>query len=126
MITVLNLMNTNPMNVESLLKTLEAEPESLEFADVMQVIESSYSYTPVDFTCGDAVNSAGTNEGSCKILAFAKMHSISADNTPFLFGRFYREDVVNHPDGQDHANIRNFIKSGWVGVSFAREPLQRN
>jgi len=112
------------MNIESLLETLETAPEDLEFAEVMQVIESNYSYTPVNFNCGDAINDAGSNEGSCKILAFAKMHSVSAEKTPYLFGRFYREDVLNHPEGQDHANIRNFIKSGWDGVSFQREPLQ--
>jgi len=113
------------MNVESLLKTLETAPESLEFADVMQVIESNYSYTPVGFSCGDAISEAGSNEGSCKILAFAKMHSVSAEKTPYLFGRYYREDVLNYPDGQDHANIRNFIESGWIGVSFQQEPLQQ-
>ena len=119
------LIDSSLMNVNSLLETLDAAPESLEFADVMQTIESNYSYTPVKFSCGDAVSEAGSNEGSCKILAFAKMHNVSAEKTPWLFGRYYREDVLNHPDGQDHANIRNFIKSGWSGVSFEQEPLQQ-
>ena len=113
------------MNVDTLLETLDAAPGNLEFAEVMQTIDNNYSYTPVKFSCGSAVNEAGSNEGSCKILAFAKMHNISTEKTPFLFGRYYREDVLNHPDGQDHANIRNFIKSGWDGVSFDQEPLQQ-
>ncbi len=111
------------MNVASLLKTLETSPEKLDFSDVIQVIEANYNYTPVNFSCGDAVNNAGSNEGSCKILAFAKMHNISANKTPWLFGHFYREDVLKHPDGQDHANIRNFINVGWDGVSFEQDPL---
>ena len=35
-----------------------------------------------------------------------------------LFGRFYREDVLKNPSGDDHGNIRNFMKSGWDGVAF--------
>ena len=34
-----------------------------------------------------------------------------------LFGQYYT-DVVNTPNGQDHQNIRNFIKFGWPGVTF--------
>lgn len=112
------------MNIKTLLDLLESKPDQLEFADVMQVIDDNYSYTPTNFTCGDAVNSAGTNEGSCKILAFARLHDMSADKTPYLFGRYYREDVVNNPQGQDHANIRNFIKHGWDKVSFEINPLK--
>ena len=33
------------------------------------------------------------------------------------FGQYY-EDVVATPDGDDHGNIRNFMKCGWKGVSF--------
>lgn len=111
------------MNIEALLSQLENSPETLEFQDVIQVIEENYTFTSTDFQCGSAKNTAGTNEGSCKILAFAKLHSINEQNTPYLFGRFYREDVLQHPDGDDHANIRNFLSYGWSGVSFDRNPL---
>lgn len=114
------------MNTETLLAALEQSPNEIEFADVMQVIDDNYTYSPTDFKCGDATNSAGTNEGSCKILYFAKMHDLDSAKTPYLFGKFYREDVVNHPDGQDHANIRNFIKHGWEGVSFEAQVLTPN
>ena len=111
------------MNVETLLSTLNSSPENLEFAEVMQVIDDNYRYTPTDFKCGDVQNIAGTNEGSCKILAFAKMHDVNAEDTPYLFGRFYRDDVVKNPNANDHANIRNFLTYGWAGVSFSTEPL---
>jgi len=117
-------MNIEITDVESLLGTLDTSPDTLEFADVMRVIDSTYDYTPTNFICGSADNSAGTNEGSCKILAFAKMHSISAEKTPYLFGRFYREDVLKFPEANDHANIRNFISHGWGGVSFEGSPLR--
>ena len=109
--------------VEALLKALEVDSTSIEFADVMQVINDSYTFTPVRFTCGEAVNESGSNEGSCKILAFGRIHDLSQAQTLALFGRFYREDVLGHPDGTDHANIRNFMLCGWSGVSFESEPL---
>ena len=28
------------------------------------------------------------------------------------------QDVLNNPDGSDHANIRNFMEGGWRAVSF--------
>ncbi len=41
-----------------------------------------------------------------------------------LFGRYYRDDVMGNPAGEDHANIRNFLLDGWVGVRFDDMPLQ--
>ncbi len=111
------------MNLETLLSRVESEPETLEFAEVIQVIKDNYAFTATDFQCGSANNAAGSNEGSCMILAFAKMHNISQEKTPYLFGNFYREDVLKHPDGEDHTNIRNFISHGWEKVTFDSEPL---
>lgn len=108
---------------QSLLEALESDPNSIEFTDVMNVIESAYAYTPTGFTCGGAVSAAGSNEGSCKILAFAKKRGLNEQQTLQLFGDFYRQDVLQNPDGDDHANIRNFMKVGWSGVSFESEPL---
>ena len=111
------------MNIETLLGQLESSPETLEFTEIIKVIEGNYLFSATAFQCGDAKNTAGTNEGSCKILAFARLHNIDAEKTPYLFGRFYREDVLEHPDGEDHANIRNFLKHGWSSVSFDSDPL---
>lgn len=38
-------------------------------------------------------------------------------------GKFYAEDVLKDPNGDSHANIRNFIKFGWDGVVFEGEAL---
>ena len=35
-----------------------------------------------------------------------------------MFGDYYRKDVLEHPDGTDHANIRAFMEVGWDGVKF--------
>jgi len=97
---------------------------SLDFEDTMAVIEANYNYSPTRFANGDLLNEAGTNEGSCKIFAFARMNSLNEEQTLNCFGRFYRQDVLQNPEGSDHGNIRNFMVHGWSGVSFDSAPLQ--
>ena len=40
------------------------------------------------------------------------------EQTLYLFGDYYRKDVLENPEGTDHQNIRNFITSGWGGIKF--------
>lgn len=106
------------MNLEHFLKTLNNEPEIIEFEDTMSVIEADYNFTPTGFSNGEVTNAAGENNGSCKIFAFAQLQSLNADQTLACFGRYYRDDVLKHPDGSDHSNIRSFMANGWIGVEF--------
>ncbi|KXJ52161.1 HopJ type III effector protein [Neptuniibacter pectenicola] len=94
----------------------------LDFEDTMQVIKDNYSYTPTAFTNGTINNDAGQNEGSCKIFAFAQLNNLDETTTLKCFGRFY-QDVLNTPEGDDHGNIRNFMKSGWAGIQFQGQAL---
>jgi hypothetical protein len=111
------------MTVDSFLKTLRTAPESVSFDDTMAAIAAAYTFTPAAFTNGDIVNAAGQNSGSCKLLAFAKLNELNKEETLACFGAYYREDVLQHPQGTDHQNIRNFIKYGWDGVKFEQMPL---
>lgn len=111
------------MNVEALIYQVRKTPELIEFDAVMAVVEKYYRYSPVRFTNGSVVNEAGTNEGSCKIFAFAKLNSLDENETLPLFGKFYREDVLQNPEGTDHANIRNFMRKGWREVNFDAQAL---
>ena len=111
------------MTEQDLLRQLSTAPNEIEFSKVINVIDQTYLFQPVGFTVGKQRNDAGENQGSCKLLAFAKLHQISADATPYLFGQYYREDVLEHPNGDDHQNIRNFLKQGWKGVEFDSEAL---
>lgn len=101
---------------------------STDFEDSIAFIKEHYDYTPTAFDNGlgeGAVhNAAGQNEGSCRIFAFARLNALSPADTLALFGRFYRVDVLQHPEGSDHGNIRNFIRHGWAGVRFAGEALK--
>ncbi|MDX1796728.1 MAG: HopJ type III effector protein [Hydrogenovibrio sp.] len=109
------------MTVEQLISALNQHP--VEFNDVMNVIEAHYDFTPTRFVNGEQVNEADTNNGSCKIFAFAQLNDLSPTATLNAFGRFYTEDVLQHPDGEDHANIRNFMKTGWEGIRFDQAAL---
>ncbi len=92
-----------------------------DFEDTIAVIQEHFDYTPTRFKNGLSetaiINEAGKNEGSCKIFAFAQFMNLDADTTLKCFGRFY-QDVLNTPEGNDHLNIRNFMKDGWAGIAF--------
>lgn len=111
------------MTPEQLVEALKNN-QAVEFEDSMQVIDEHFDYTPAAFKNGDQENEAGQNAGSCKILAFGQLMELSEEQTLRCFGRFY-QDVLGTPEGNDHGNIRNFMKSGWNGVSFETTPLAR-
>ncbi len=109
------------MTVQEFIQKL-ADNAALDFEDTMQVIADNYEYTATAFSNGDVENAAGTNEGSCKIFAFAKLNELDQATTLRCFGRFY-QDVLNTPEGTDHGNIRNFMQQGWDGIQFSGTAL---
>lgn len=118
-------MNTS----EDLIQQLNTAPEKTEFSEVINIINKDYHYTPTRFTNGPAtecvVSDKGENEGSCKIFAFAIINNLSENQALHCFGQYYRDDVLKHPENNDHANIRTFIKYGWDGIHFDNEALQK-
>lgn len=105
-------------SIDQLLASLRQSPEGIAFADVIALIDKAYEFTPCAFKNGSVANGIGKNEGSCKILAFAKLQQLDESQALALFGHIYRQDVLEHPDGDDHANIRQFMQTGWAGVTF--------
>ncbi len=118
---------TSATQTSIFIEQLKLEPQSIEFSDVIALIETHYHYHATDFENGVGSNKvnnlAGTNEGSCKIFAFAQLNELSEEQTLACFGGYYRNDVLKHPEGTDHQNIRNFMLSGWSGISFAKVAL---
>ena len=114
-------------SLDALLQRLHANPESIAFADVIAVIDEHYHYTPTRFHngCGDdaLVNDAGSNAGSCRIFAFARIQQLDEDSTLACFGHYYRDEVLKFPHGTDHGNIRRFMRDGWAGIRFEGEAL---
>ncbi len=112
------------MKIDAFLKKLNDAPDTVTFDDTMAVINDTYEFTPAAFTNGALRNEAGQNSGSCKLFAFAQLNGLSEQQTLACFGAYYREDVLKNPDGTDHQNIRNFMKTGWAGVRFDSMPLR--
>ncbi|MBU1448109.1 MAG: HopJ type III effector protein [Gammaproteobacteria bacterium] len=111
------------MTLDTFLQRLNDMPESINFNDTMALIDEIYDFTPTAFSNGDTRNEAGQNNGSCKLFSFAMLNDLTPQQTLTCFGDYYRKDVLEHPDGTDHANIRNFMKTGWEGVSYEGHAL---
>lgn len=111
------------MNLNNLIQILNENPKSVEFEDCINVIDQHYDFATSAFSNGNLQNEAGQNNGSCKILAFGLIHQLTELQTLACFGKYYREDVLEHPDAVDHQNIRQFMLSGWSGVSFSNQAL---
>lgn len=111
------------MTIASFLEKLKQAPETVTFPETIAVIEENYSFTPTAFENGLQHNAAGENSGSCKLFAFAKLQNLSQAETLACFGAYYFEEVLGDPQGTNHQNIRNFIKTGWDGIRFEGEAL---
>ena len=115
------------MTIDELIKQIKSTPDMVEFDDVIDTIDEYFEYTPTHFTNGQGhdvvMNQAGSNEGSCKIFAFATTEGLNEAETLACFGKYYREDVLQNPDATDHANIRTFMRHGWKGIRFEQSAL---
>jgi len=115
------------VTIDELIEKIISQPADIDFNKVIEIIEANYVYTPTRFMNGTKNNvitsEAGTNEGSCKIFAFGKLHQLDEKQTLACFGKYYREDVLCHPNNTDHANIRNFMIYGWNGITIEGNPL---
>ena len=96
--------------------------DEANFADVIAFIEDNYTYTASAFTNGNQENAADQNQGSAKVLAYAKLNNLSQEDTLKLFAEHYNA-VIEKPNGTDHNNIRQFMENGWNGVTFENDVL---
>ncbi|XMO88009.1 HopJ type III effector protein [Algibacter sp. AS12] len=111
------------MNLESFKKKLKEDPTAIVFTETMSVIEENYKFEPTAFKNGTLENAEGQNSGSCKLFAFAKAQGFSKDETLACFGQYYFDEVLKDPNGTGHQNIRNFMNTGFNGLSFEGNPL---
>lgn len=118
------------MTMDELIAQIKSQPTTVEFDDVIDCIDEHFDYTPTHFTNGHGhdtvMNQPGINEGACKIFAFATIAGLNATETLACFGKYYREDVLEHPEGTDHPNIRTFMRHGWDGIRFEQSALVRH
>jgi hypothetical protein len=112
------------MNINTFLDKLKQTPTAITFPETIATIEENYTFTPTAFKNGEQYNAAGENSGSCKLFAFALLQKLSISETLACFGAYYFEEVLGDPNGSNHQNIRNFIKTGWDGIQFEGEALE--
>ena len=110
------------MTIIAFKKKIKTKSKTIDFQETIQLIESNYTFTPTTFVNGSIKNEAGNNSGSCKVFAFAKLEGLTKEETLACFGQYYT-DVRNKPNGEDHQNIRNFIKTGFKGIRFEQQAL---
>lgn len=116
------------MHVELSALIRQADDNIVVFHEVISTIRRHYECQPCGFRTGsgtarETLNSAGTNAGSCLLLAFAARLGLNAQTTLKLYGEHYRS-VLADPHGHEHANIRAFIANGWAGVVMEGSPLR--
>lgn len=115
------------MSLSTFLQKITSNQE-VSFNETIAIITENYDYEATEFTNGLAedtlTNASGTNEGSCKIFAFAQINQLNQQQTLSLFGDFYRKDVLDDLSGTGHQNIRNFIRYGWEGIRFKQPALK--
>ncbi len=112
------------MTIEEFKKIVVTNPKRISFSDTMAVIDSNYVFTPTAFSNGDLTNEAGQNSGSCKVFAFANKVGLTKQETLACFGTYYFDEVLQEPEGDGHQNIRNFMKTGFEGLTFDGEALK--
>lgn len=94
-----------------------------KFTDVITYIDTYYYHTPTAFKNGAQHNAATENQGSAKVLSFAKLNGLDQVQSLSLFAEHYAA-VLAAPEGSDHQNIRQFMQHGWDGVNFETDALQ--
>ena len=110
------------MTIREFKTKLKTTPTAISFKETMQVIEDHYKFNPTVFTNGDTINNAGENNGSCKLFAFAMHQEFTKEATLLCFGEHY-QSVLEDKNGTSHQNIRNFMQTGFNGLSFENEAL---
>jgi hypothetical protein len=104
-------------DITTFLERLRTTPETIQFAEVIALIDSHYNHTPTPFVNGAATNQASENQGSAKVFSFARLHSLNETETLHCFAEHFRA-VSDNPTGDNHQNIRQFMANGWEGIQL--------
>lgn len=100
------------------------ESDAHQFAATPAFINEWYEFTPTAFRNGNVANTAEQNQGSCRVLAFALMQKLSAQQALKCFGEHYR-DVLATPGRDNHHNLRRLQAEGLRDIHFEHAPLRR-
>ena len=82
-----------------------------KFADVLAHIEAHFVHTPTAFQNGAQSNAATENQGSAKVLSYAKIEGLNQADTLSLFAEHYAA-VLNTPSKYSSVYA---TRLGWRG-----------
>ena len=108
--------------IQSFIERLRLNADSIAFAEVIDLIDTYYHHTPTAFSNGSLINQAGENQGSAKVLSFARLHGLT-NKRPFTVLPSIGVRCVQIPMAADHQNIRQFMQNGWDGVQLSEACL---
>jgi hypothetical protein len=111
------------MKISHLLEQIRSQPELIQFDRCIEYIDKNYIFSATDFKNGPLHNDRDQNQNSCKIFAFGLINQLTEPQTLACFGHYYRKDVLQNPAGDNHQNIRQFMRTGWKGIHFNEIPL---
>ncbi|MBT3727100.1 hypothetical protein HOG21_05480 [bacterium] len=107
------------MGDKILIRNLLLEAKEAEtFDDFIAFVDKYFMLISTGFNNNGLKNNKFKNEGSLKVLAFAKYCKMT-DVTEIagLFKGYYK-DVLKDPKGDNHQNIRHLINGSIYEVSF--------
>ncbi len=103
--------------IQSFIERLRLNADSIAFAEVIDLIDAYYHHTPTAFSNGSLMNQASENQGSAKVLSFARLQGLTEQETLHCFAEHWRS-VRSNPNDADHQNIRQFMQNGWDSVEL--------
>jgi hypothetical protein len=89
--------------------------DKVSFKETMDFLDAHYLYFEVPFKNGDLYSKPKENVASAKIFSFGLMTRMTEAQVLNMFGEISRDLA---PNGVDHPNIRQFMKTGWKGILF--------
>lgn len=112
-ITLILLIFVEENDIKMTIEELKNRP----FSEIITHIDEKFNHTPTAFINGALRNESDQNQGSAKVLFYAKIKQMSKEDTLKLFAEHY-EAVLNDANETSHQNIRNFMNSGFDGLVF--------
>jgi hypothetical protein len=92
-------------DIRTFIERLRTTPETIQFAEVIALIDSHYSHTPTAFINGAATNQASENQGSAKVFSFARLHDLNEIETLHCFALKPLINFVKHFGGNFHRSL---------------------
>lgn len=113
------------MNVAQAVQTHLASLDAghCDFEATLELIDRYFHVTPVAFSNGPLHNAPNQNHGACRVFALGQFCNLTESQTLLCFGRHYQQ-VLDEPASDSHANIRQFMTTGWSGITFSEAPLR--